>query len=247
MLSSFASFLPAALHLNPQPDLPRPAVNPDTEDEEEPEVHLPPQTVEKGPQPPGKGKEKDKTANEVRYLFRDRAGRQRGRRHTLDARFRTSWLVSVKSQFVPPMRQVVVLQSSITSEKRLGLAWSRWCRVSALAGVYRSNHPLCMLTTPQAVASSPSPIPRCPVTTRSVAHLFSAAESSSRLFCTAHLSESGRKSNDRAPNILPTIRCVVTRAMNPILSSSRYAKHFQFLPRMRPTIQPARLALCYVA
>ena len=76
MLSSFASFLPAALHLNQQPDLPRPAVNPDTEDEEEPEVNLPPQNVETGPQPPGKGKEKDKTANEVCCLFRQRAGKQ---------------------------------------------------------------------------------------------------------------------------------------------------------------------------
>lgn len=78
MLSSFASFLPAALHLNQQPDLPRPAVNPDTEDEDEPEVNRPPQNVEAGPQPPGKGKEKDKTANEVRFLFDWQAGRQSG-------------------------------------------------------------------------------------------------------------------------------------------------------------------------
>ncbi|KJA17868.1 hypothetical protein HYPSUDRAFT_45863 [Hypholoma sublateritium FD-334 SS-4] len=68
MLSSFASFLPAALHLNQQSDLPRPAINPDTEDEDEPEVNRPPQNVEAGPQPPGKGKDKDKTANET-FIF----------------------------------------------------------------------------------------------------------------------------------------------------------------------------------
>jgi hypothetical protein len=68
MLSSFASFLPSALHLNAPQELPRPAINPDTEDEDEPEVNPPPQNAESGQQA-GKGKDKDKTANEVRFYL----------------------------------------------------------------------------------------------------------------------------------------------------------------------------------
>ncbi|KAF9481576.1 hypothetical protein BDN70DRAFT_991740 [Pholiota conissans] len=67
MLSSFASFLPSALHLNPSPELPRPTVNPDTEDEDEREPNPPPRTSESEAHQ-GKGKEKDKTANET-FIF----------------------------------------------------------------------------------------------------------------------------------------------------------------------------------
>ncbi|KAF8176279.1 hypothetical protein BJ912DRAFT_1063955 [Pholiota molesta] len=67
MLSSFASFLPSALHLNAPQELPRPAINPDTEDEDEPAVNPPPQNAESGQQA-GKGKDKDKTANET-FIF----------------------------------------------------------------------------------------------------------------------------------------------------------------------------------
>lgn len=66
MFSSFTALLPSALHLNAQPELPRPNINPDTEDEDENEIEqdAPPQP-QLGETEERSGKGKDKSANEV--------------------------------------------------------------------------------------------------------------------------------------------------------------------------------------
>ncbi|PPQ80354.1 hypothetical protein CVT25_003637 [Psilocybe cyanescens] len=71
MLSSFASFLPAALHINQQPDLPRPNINPDTDDEDDADGRsvVAQDYADVEPQPP-KGKEKEKLANEQAWWGR---------------------------------------------------------------------------------------------------------------------------------------------------------------------------------
>jgi len=62
MLSSFASFLPSVLHINPHNDLPQPTVNPDepqSDDDDVRQADVEPSQRDDHVQPPMKVKERD--------------------------------------------------------------------------------------------------------------------------------------------------------------------------------------------
>lgn len=85
MFSNFSSFLPSALHLNSNNELPRPdvtAADAQTEDEDD-QRSLPPERAEY-PAQPSRGKDRDgKGASEVGHLPTLSSGRQSGRIHGL--------------------------------------------------------------------------------------------------------------------------------------------------------------------